>query len=145
MARKSVVGQLNMFDLYATPLGDVEMVSLMPSLEESEQMEEAEVEEAPKVDEASKVVEAPNVDEEPEETEVVEETPVVSRRLGDDGSVVMSRSYEKAGEKIEIAYMNYNKVRIQKGEKEPEIKVFASSKEAVDFYVQEMQALEDDE
>ncbi|MBR2046488.1 MAG: hypothetical protein IJ958_10210 [Agathobacter sp.] len=145
MARKSVVGQLNMFDLYATPLGDVEMVSLMPSLEESEQMEEAEVDEAPKVDEASKVVEAPNVDEEPEETEVVEETPVVSRRLGDDGSVVMSRSYEKAGEKIEIAYMNYNKVRIQKGEKEPEIKVFASSKEAVDFYVQEMQALEDDE
>ena len=115
MARKSVIGQLNMFDLYDTPIGDVEMVSLMPSLEEPE------------------VEEEPEVVEEPEVTEEI------------DSAVVMSRSYERDGEKIEIAYINYNKVRIKKGNQEPEIKVFESSKDAVDFYVQEMQALEEEE
>ena len=100
-----------MFELYDTSIGDVEMVSLMPSIEEPETVEE------------------------PEKRSV----------LGDDAAVVMSRSYEKAGEKIEIAYMNYNKVRIIKGNESPEIKEFSSSKEAVDFYVQEMQALEEDE
>lgn len=131
MARKSVIGQLNMFELYDTPIGDVEMVSLMPSIEEPESVEVVEV-----IDEIEVV----------EEVEVIEEAePTTSKVLGDDGAVVMSRSYEKAGEIIEIAYMNYNKVRIIKGNESPEIKEFNSSKEAVDFYVQEMQALEEDE
>lgn len=129
MARKSVIGQLNMFELYDTSIGDVEMVSLMPSIEEPEHIEAV---------------------KEIKEVEIIEETEKVEEKttlkvLGDDGAIVMSRSYEKAGKKIEIAYMNYNKVRIIKGNESPEIKEFSSSKEAVDFYVQEMQALEEDE
>lgn len=129
MARKSVIGQLNMFELYDTSIGDVEMVSLMPSIEEPEHIEAV---------------------KEIKEVEIIEETEKVEEKttlkvVGDDGAIVMSRSYEKAGKKIEIAYMNYNKVRIIKGNESPEIKEFSSSKEAVDFYVQEMQALEEDE
>lgn len=129
MARKSVIGQINMFELYDTSIGDVEMVSLMPSIEEPEHIEAV---------------------KEIKEVEIIEETEKVEEKttlkvVGDDGAIVMSRSYEKAGKKIEIAYMNYNKVRIIKGNESPEIKEFSSSKEAVDFYVQEMQALEEDE
>lgn len=129
MARKSVIGQINMFELYDTSIGDVEMVSLMPSIEEPEHIE------------AVKEIKEVEIIE---ETEKVEEK-TTSKVVGDDGAIVMSRSYEKAGKKIEIAYMNYNKVRIIKGNESPEIKEFSSSKEAVDFYVQEMQALEEDE
>lgn len=129
MARKSVIGQLNLFELYDTSIGDVEMVSLMPSIE------------APEHIEAVKEIKEVEIIE---ETEKVEEKTTL-RVVGDDGAIVMSRSYEKAGKKIEIAYMNYNKVRIIKGNESPEIKEFSSSKEAVDFYVQEMQALEEDE
>ena len=107
MARRSVTGQLNIFDLYDVPMGDVEMVSLMPSEETEPEIEET--------------------------VEVKKETE----------RVAMSRTYEKNGEKIEIAYINYNTVRITIGDKEPVRKVFSSSKEAVDFYVEEMQALEE--
>ena len=58
--------------------------------------------------------------------------------------VAMSRRYEIAGEKIEIAYINYNKVRIIQGSKMPIIKEFPSSKEAVDFYVEKMQEYENE-
>ena len=118
-----------MFELYDTSIGDVEMVSLMPSIEEPEHIE------------AVKEIKEVEIIE---ETEKVEEK-TTSKVVGDDGAIVMSRSYEKAGKKIEIAYMNYNKVRIIKGNESPEIKEFSSSKEAVDFYVQEMQAIEEDE
>ena len=141
MARKSVIGQINMFELYDTSIGDVEMVSLMPSIEEPEPVEEVKEIKEVEVIEELEVIEEVEVIEEPETVEEPENRSV----LGDDAAVVMSRSYEKAGEKIEIAYMNYNKVRIIKGNESPEIKEFSSSKEAVDFYVQEMQALEEDE
>ena len=58
---------------------------------------------------------------------------------------VMCRSYETGGKTIEIAYINYNKVRIVKDGEEPEIYEFDSSKEAVDYYVQRMQELEPEE
>lgn len=140
MARRSVTGQLNIFDLYDVPMGDVEMVSLMPS-EETEpdvelEQEKVEVEEENEVETELEVDEMVEVEVENEIEEAVEVKKETER-------VAMSRTYEKNGEKIEIAYINYNTVRITIGDKEPVRKVFSSSKEAVDFYVEEMQALEE--
>ena len=132
-----MTGQLNMFDFFQsldneTP-GEVEMVSLVPDYEEVQ--EPALVEESVVIEESA-VIEEPEVVEEPE---VIEEPEVTEEKA------VMSRKYERDGEKIEIAYINYNKVRITRGYEEPMIKEFASSKEAVDYYVQCMQELEIDE
>lgn len=147
MARRGMAGQLNMFDFFSAEgnsLGEVEMVSLMPSMEE-----------APVVAEESVVVEEPVEVEEPvvvEAPAVVEEKPIkkktrtkVVQKRKDDGKVAMSRDYEVNGEKIEIAYLNYNKVRICKGNNEPEIHTFECSKDAVDYYVTKMQELEKDD
>ena len=125
MARRSMTGQLNMFDLLYAPeeetLGEVEMVSLVPEFEEEPKCEEIpEVEEVPEVEEIS-------INEQSSE------------------KVAMSRSYVISGVRIEIAYINYNKVRIIKGADAPIIKEFASSKEAVDYYVEQMQEYEVDE
>lgn len=147
MARRGMAGQLNMFDFFSAEgnsLGEVEMVSLMPSMEE-----------APVVAEESVVVEEPVEVEEPvvvEAPAVVEEKPIkkktrtkVVQKRKDDGKVAMSRDYVVNGEKIEIAYLNYNKVRICKGNNEPEIHTFECSKDAVDYYVTKMQELEKDD
>ena len=56
---------------------------------------------------------------------------------------VMSRSYDTKEGTLQIAYLNYNKVSIQRDGKPAEIKVFESSKEAVDFYVEQMQTLQE--
>ena len=116
-----------MFDLYNSmeAPGEVEMVSLVPEDEP--------------VAKPEPVVELePVAKPEP----IVEPEPVVSKI---EDSVAMSRSYERDGMRVEIAYLNYNKVRIQIGDSEPEIKVFATSKEAVDYYVNVMQEYEIDE
>lgn len=130
MARKGMSGQLNMFDFFSSlesgVPGEVEMVSLVPSYDE-----EPEIVEVPEPEPVPEVVEVP----EPEPTPVVRATE----------QVAMSRSYEKNGMRIEIAYINYNKVRITKGEEIPIIIEFASTKEAVDYYVEQMQELEADE
>lgn len=133
MARRSVTGQLNMFDLFnnlGTP-GEVQMVSLMPEDEPEEVIPEPEVVPNEEV--------APNKEVVPD-VEVTSAPAVVSA-----GDVAMCRTYEVNGMKVEIAYINYNKVRITKGKKSPEIKEFASTKEAVDYYVEKMQELELDE
>lgn len=122
-------GQLNMFDFFSSldsvEPGEVEMVSLVPDFDEPEVMEEPEIVEAPEV---------------VEESEPVDE---VRRESGE--KVAMSRVYELDGKRIEIAYINYNKVRITRGNDLPIVKEFASSKEAVDYYVEQMQELEADE
>lgn len=147
MARRGVNGQLNMFDfiksLETIPSGEVEMVSLMP---QDEVVEPKTIVGEPEVPKEEPVVVEPEIVEpelplpvkkpvelEPVKVVVTPETPV------------MSRSYDMDGVHIEIAYLKYNKVRIQKGDAEPEIKEFGSSKEAVDYYVEQMQELEADE
>ena len=60
-------------------------------------------------------------------------------------AAVMSRSYVVDGRTLEIAYMNYNKVRITREGEEPQLIEFISSKEAVDYYVQKMHELEPEE
>lgn len=133
MARKGMTGQLNMFDFFQSldenASGEVEMVSLMPSFEE----EETELVEEP----------APVEETEPVEEPVpVEEPATLDEEIQPRDSAVMSRCYEVDGEKFEIAYLNYNKVRIIRGKDAPVIKEFASSKEAVDYYVQQMQEMD---
>ncbi|MBQ8519072.1 MAG: hypothetical protein IJ455_05690 [Agathobacter sp.] len=159
MARRGLTGQLNMFDLYnSLDAGEVEMVSLVPDFEEEPVVEEAQENvEEPVVEEAPEDVEEPVAEEAPEdveepvaveipeitvEPEYVEEKPQVSLK---DEKVSMSRSYVIDGEKIEIAYINYNKVKITRGNNVPVIKTFESTKEAVDYYVEQMQELESDE
>lgn len=56
---------------------------------------------------------------------------------------VMQRAYNTKQGIVEIAYMNYSKVRVSKPGQEVEIKDFDSSKEAVDYYVEQMQKLEE--
>ena len=117
-----------MFDLFhsledAAP-GEVEMVSLVPEFDD-----EPVVEELPEIEELPEVEEVPQV---------------VVKEQGTE-KVAMSRSYEINGETIEIAYINYNKVRITRGKEAPVVKEFASSKEAVDYYVEQMQEYEADE
>ena len=129
-----------MFDLFqsleAGAPGEVEMVSLVPEFEE-----EPEIEEVPDVEEESAVESVPEIEEEPE----VEELPHEVEEIQASEKVAMSRSYVIAGEKIEIAYINYNKVRITKGSDATIVKEFPSSKEAVDYYVEQMQEYEEDE
>lgn len=125
MARRGMSGQLNMFDLFQTleeaATGEVEMVSLMPEFEAEPEVEEV-----------------PEFEAEPEMPEPV------SVQMG-NSKVAMSRCYEIDGKRIEIAYINYNKVCISK-EGEPSIlKEFASTIEAVDYYVEKMKELEADE
>lgn len=132
MARRSMTGQLNMFDFFNSmdsgAPGEVEMVSLVPNFDE-----EPEQVEVPKSVMEPKVVEVPvQVVEKPQEVWEAEK-------------VAMSRSYEIDGKKVEIAYINYNKVRITRGNEAPIVKEFASTKEAVDYYVEQMQELEIDE
>lgn len=135
MARRSVTGQLNMFELLNSldneSAGEVEMVLLMPSFEE-EPVEEPVVEEI-SIQEESSTVEITSNEKHSTEIQVETDKPV------------MSRTYEVDGEKIEVAYLNYNKVRITRGSKMSEVKVFSSSKEAVDYYVLMMKEWEKDE
>ena len=148
MARRGMTGQLNMFDLIHSlegeAQGEVEMVSLVPEFEEElEVVEEPEVAESPEIVEEPVVVESPEIVEEPEveeAPEVIEEVPELPHVVA-DAKVAMSRRYEIAGESVEIAYINYNKVRISKGNRTPETIEFATTKEAVDYYVEKMQEL----
>lgn len=159
MARKSLTGQLNMFDFFKSledsPMGEVQMVSLMPDEFPEEETEAVQVQKPRKARKAKSVQEV-IIQETPiqeeirkaEEVEEVEEAPVIKNIVHVDVTndrPVMSRQYEIEGRQIEIAYINYNKVRICRSGEEPEIREFASSKEAVDYYVQKMQELEPEE
>lgn len=138
MARRGMTGQLNMFDLFQSleSPGEVEMVSLVPDFDE-----EPEVETTPEAETISEVEATLEIEITPE----VEE--VASMHVETSGSekVAMSRCYVIDNENIEIAYINYNKVRITRGNHAPIVKEFASSKEAVDYYVEQMQEYEADE
>ncbi len=131
MARKGLSGQLNMFDFFreleasSPQAGELEMVSLMP-------VEEPEIEEV-KIEKASLKTKKNSIRT---RTTSVE---------NDENELrpTMQRTYQTAEGVIEIAYINYNKVRITELGKEPQLRSFESSKDAVNFYVDEMQRLEE--
>lgn len=170
MARRSMAGQLNMFDFWDNLVqpedgAEVQMVSLIPEeepkQERAEEVDEAEVVEADfKQEEAvpekkvqeelvtQKVTlpeeeksenndaETLSVDKEsisrlPENLES-EAIPVMQKQvLNPDGSI-----------KAEVAYYNYNKVCVKRENKPAEWRGFDNSKEAVDYYIEEMLKLQ---
>ena len=173
MARKGLAGQLNMFDLFKSmediPMGEVQMVSLMPEDEDEPQVEEIPqvVDESQAVKKettprkkSKKAVEQP-IEMIPEKVEPVPEPEPVKEESDEESfrptvkvqritssandKPAMCRQYVIDGKQLEIAYINYNKVRITREGQEPELYEFDSSKDAVDYYVQRMQELEPDE
>lgn len=139
MARRGLSGQLNMFDFFreleaASPqAGEVEMVSLMPERE-------------PEAEETPKFAEIPDVEETPDAAEIpdVEETPKSAEisNAQETSKPAMHRTYATGNGTVEIAYIDYSKVRLCEPGKEPVIKEFATTKEAVDYYVEQMQKFE---
>jgi hypothetical protein len=75
----------------------------------------------------------------------VTESPAVKSPDKPSEKVAMSRRIQIDGKKVEIAYINYNIVRITKEGELPIIKKFTSTKEAVDFYVEQIQEEDSDE
>ena len=159
MARRGMTGQLNMFDFFReleTNIpqdGELEMVSLMPSFEEDEiPVSSVKSEPMSEVSKILKTIENNKINESEKELEILDEETVrepeskyVSSVYTDNSndSPVMQRTYATKKGTVEIAYMNYSKVRVTKPGQEVQIREFASSKEAVDYYVEQMQKLEE--
>ncbi len=121
MARRSMAGQLNMFDFWDNLVQpedgtEVQMVSLIPEEEPKQESGEETEQEAVVAQKAT----------------LSEAAPVMQKQvLNPDGSI-----------KAEVAYYNYNKVCV-KSENEPtEWREFDNSKEAVDYYIEEMLKLQ---
>lgn len=125
MARRSMAGQLNMFDFWDNLVqpedgGQVQMVSLIPE-------EEPKQERAEEVDEEA-------AQEEPVAQKAVlpEAAPVMQKQvLNPDGSI-----------KAEVAFYNYNKVCVKRENEPEEWREFDNSKEAVEYYMEEMLKLQ---
>ena len=125
MARRSMAGQLNLFDFWDNLVqpedgGQVQMVSLIPE-------EEPKQERAEEVDEET-------AQEEPVAQKAVlpEAAPVMQKQvLNPDGSI-----------KAEVAFYNYNKVCVKRENEPEEWREFDNSKEAVEYYMEEMLKLQ---
>lgn len=141
MARRSMAGQLNMFDFWDNLVqpedgAQVQMVSLIPEEEPkqecADEVDEAEIVEADfKQEEA---VPEKNAQEEPvaQKATLPEAAPVMRKQvLNPDGSI-----------KAEVAYYNYNKVCVKRENETAECREFDNSKEAVDYYIEEMLKLQ---
>jgi hypothetical protein len=164
MARRSLDGQLNMFDFWnhlppSENGEEVQMVSLMPDAEaepeepeESADEPETDAEEAADVAKSEETEEAADVaeSEETEETvDVPEEDAITNSRdlqETDDteeiaaDNPVMHKEIRNADGSIrsEISFYNYNRICLKRQNEQPVWKIFDNSKEAVDFYIEEM-------
>jgi len=125
MARRSMAGQLNMFDFWDNLVqpedgAEVQMVSLIP-------------EEEPKQERAEEVDEETAQEEQvAQKATLPEAAPVMQKQvLNPDGSI-----------KAEVAYYNYNKVCVKRENEPAEWREFDNSKEAVDYYIEEMLKLQ---
>ena len=145
MARKHLNGQLNIFDLLNNWEGpamgeEVEMVSLMPDLED-----EVEPAVVPEENQEPQIVqEESSKPTEPKTRVLTSQAPEMKRKPTNfNEKVIMHRKFKAKDKEIDIAYLSYNKVRIRTTGEEDRIMEFASSKEAVDYYVDRIQALDD--
>ena len=129
MAKKNLNGQMSMFDYFRSlekevpANGEVEMVSLIP-------------------EEVSEFVEKENDCDEiyTEKKEVLEKDLVL------DDVVMQKEIIDKNGVvDYIISYANYNKVIIKNKENIVNIHEFDSSKEAVDFYIEQISLLKKSE
>ena len=183
MARKHLNGQLNIFDLLNNWDGpamgeEVEMVSLMPELEDEVEpevmpqdnlelqiepivgkqenqavrVEKAEQHETVKKTSLQKTINKTLEKSDKPVQEVQEASEEFIEDLAPDKKrkptnfnekVVMHRKFKQGGKDMDIAYLSYNKVRIRVTGEEDQVMEFASSKEAVDYYVDRIQELDD--
>ena len=125
MARRSMAGQLNMFDFWDNLVqpedgGQVQMVSLIP-------------EEEPKQERAEEVDE-----------EAAQEEPVAQKALSPESAPVMQKQVlnPDGSIKAEVAFYNYNKVCVKRENEPEEWREFDNSKEAVEYYMEEMLKLQ---
>lgn len=125
MARRSMAGQLNMFDFWDNLVqpedgGQVQMVSLIP-------------EEEPKQERAEEVDE-----------ETAQEEPVAQKALSPESAPVMQKQVlnPDGSIKAEVAFYNYNKVCVKRENEPEEWREFDNSKEAVEYYMEEMLKLQ---
>ncbi len=126
MTKKSLSGQLNMFDflkeLDALDLhGEVEMVSLMPQISDDLPQE--------------------NVLKEKAFEDDVPKEILVSKTVDIPEGAVMSRCYKNTLGEAMIAYLDYNKVYVKMPQESAFVHQFSNSKEAVDFYIEKITAL----
>jgi hypothetical protein len=162
MARRSMDGQINMFDFWSrlTPQEEgkeVQMVSLMPEGAAEEEIKAEEEQRTQAVPVESAVAEQNTAAEEPQ-TEAVpeqearadasqeasEDTPLADRTVMDKSHApVMHRESRSADGTIlaEISYYNYNRICVKRQNEEPIWKNFDNAKDAVDFYIEEMMKL----
>lgn len=161
MARRSMAGQLNMFDFWDNLVqpedgGQVQMVSLIPEEEpKQEHAEKADEETAQKEPVAQKAVlpEAETFEtvdagsaeavsagaERPREKE-----PVAQKALSPESAPVMQKQVlnPDGSIKAEVAFYNYNKVCVKRENEPEEWREFDNSKEAVEYYMEEMLKLQ---
>ena len=199
MARRSMAGQLNMFDFWDNLVqpedgGQVQMVSLIPEEEpKQERAEEVDEEAAQEEPVAQKAVlpeaetfetvdagsaeavsagaersqtEEARVQEEvlpetvekvdagttgmdlkPEETvqeKQVQEEPVTQKAISPETAPVMQKQVlnPDGSIKAEVAFYNYNKVCVKRENEPEEWREFDNSKEAVEYYMEEMVKLQ---
>ena len=124
MAKKSVEGQLDLFELFSSV---EELEGSVKGVPEPE--EELEVEAEPEAGDAAK-----------------RDVTSAEQRIQAEGTPVMQRSFRnvETEESAVVAYLNYNMVYLKDWQGDPIIYSFDSSKDAVDFYVGQMERLSGD-
>lgn len=161
MARRSMAGQLNMFDFWDNLVqpedgGQVQMVSLIPEEEpKQERAEEVDEEAAQEEPVAQKAVlpEAETFETvDAGMTEVMdagagrsrEKEPVAQKALSPESAPVMQKQVlnPDGSIKAEVAFYNYNKVCVKRENEPEEWREFDNSKEAVEYYMEEMLKLQ---
>lgn len=165
MARRSMAGQLNMFDFWDNLVqpedgGQVQMVSLIPEEEPKQERAEEVDEEAAQEEPVAQNVGAPEpenfakvaagttgMDLKPEEIvpeKKVQEEPVAQKALSPESAPVMQKQVlnPDGSIKAEVAFYNYNKVCVKRENEPEEWREFDNSKEAVEYYMEEMLKLQ---
>ncbi len=165
MARRSMAGQLNMFDFWDNLVqpedgGQVQMVSLIPEeepkQEHAEKVDEETAQEEPVAQKAVlpeaetfETVDAgtTGMDLKPEETvqeKQVQEEPVTQKATLQETAPVMQKQVlnPDGSIKAEVAFYNYNKVCVKRENEPEEWREFDNSKEAVEYYMEEMLKLQ---
>lgn len=137
MAKKNIEGQLDMFELFGSVEELEEQVKGVPEAREKQAVLEAE-----------KAQDVPEAEEEKEQNVPEAEWEVVAEVIGSEvpETPVMQRCFsckEHQGLAC-IAYLDYHKVYIKLWEQEPVIYQFASTGEAVDFYVKQLELFRGD-
>jgi hypothetical protein len=142
MKRRSMDGQLNMFDFWSqlTPPedgGEVQMVSLMP--EEADDTEPGEDGDS-QTDGIESMGDVYVPPEHAESVEDVDVPPERARSWNPSEAPVMHRESRNADGtiKAEISFYNYNRVCVKRQNEEAVWKNFDNSKDAVDYYMEEM-------